>query len=62
MKTIIVIAILGLMFALAWFSASVDINKCEQAGGIFYSGFFGADNCVFPLRSIINNMTQSLKE
>lgn len=25
-----------------------DRKECEQAGGFFYSGFFSADNCVFP--------------
>jgi len=25
--------------------------QCEEAGGIFYHGGFGADNCVFPPKS-----------
>lgn len=45
---IIVVLAVMIVLALAFMSAQRDINKCENVGGIYYSGFFGASNCIFP--------------
>lgn len=38
----------ALLFGVEASQNTEKINRCEKAGGIFYDGNWGADNCVFP--------------
>jgi len=48
MRILIVCLIILIIALFAYPVAQKERNKCENAGGIYYSSFFGADNCVFP--------------
>lgn len=58
---LIIVTVGGIIFLVVWGLFSINKDKeenpchynpqkcqCEEAGGLYFRGGFGADNCVFP--------------
>ena len=48
MGILLLVIVLGFVVVGTYLSERNDTAKCEQAGGLYYSGGWGASNCVFP--------------